>query len=282
MNTILWEYLRKAKSTVPGWLQRVDAEIIGAILAHQARHEISGSCVEIGVHHGKSFIPLCLDLRADELALCIDIFEDQGKNLDNSGKGDLEKFRANLERFAVDSSRVRIFKGSSEAVSSDYILEQVGPVRFFSVDGGHWRSIVENDLGLAERTLAERGVIALDDYCRAEWPEVTHGYAMWQQATNSGIVPFASGSNKLYLCRKEHAEAYRAALKTPFLKRYFGKTYKGEHDAVDCYRVELIRQDEELKKNAFLLALKIFRPDLFPRAKAYFRRFESLQKKLRL
>jgi hypothetical protein len=259
----LWNYLRHGKKAVKGWLQRVDAEIIGAILDHQQQHAVAGACVEIGVHHGKSFIPLCMALRGDELALCIDLFDEQSKNLDASGKGDFDAFQSNLARFGIDPARLRTFKGSSEDVRPEEILQQVGPVRFFSVDGGHWKSIVQNDLRLAEQTLASGGVIALDDYCRAEWPDVTTGYALWQESTPSDIVAFAVGSNKLYLCRRAMAPAYRAALKTPFLSHYLSKTYRYGALDVDCYRVEPVDQDEERIGRIPSLALKIFRPDWF-------------------
>lgn len=268
MNDRLWNYLRDGKMSVAGWLQRIDAEIIGAILDFQARQDVRGSCVEIGVHHGKSFIPLCMALRDDELALCIDIFDEQDKNLDASGKGDLSAFQRNLALFDVPPSCMRVFKGSSADVDPDYILGQVGPARFFSVDGGHWKSIVRNDLRLAEQTLSADGVIALDDYCRAEWPDVTTGYTLWQEETDSDIIPFAVGSNKLFLCRRDYAHAYREALETPFLSHYFGKTYRSEIADIDSYRVELVEQDETRAKKVFALALKIFRPDIFTALKA--------------
>lgn len=272
MNDMLWSYLRRDKKTVCGWLQRVDAEIIGSILAFQHQNKIAGSCVEIGVHHGKSFIPLCMALRNDELALCIDLFDEQSKNLDASGKGDKAKFDKNLGRFRIDTSQVRVFAGSSVDVTPGYILRQVGQVRFFSIDGGHWRSIVRNDLQLAEQTLSDGGVIALDDYCRSDWPDVTYGYSLWQNETKSDIVPFASGSNKLYLCRKDHAPEYRAALHTPYLAHYLNNSYKTEEAEIDSYRVEPFNQDEERTKKALELALKIFRPDIFFHLKNRFRR----------
>jgi len=263
MNQHFWNYLRRDKKAVKGWLQRVDAEIIGALITHQRQHSIHGGCAEIGVHHGKSFIPLCLSLADTELALCIDIFEDQSKNLDDSGKGDMGHFQANLAKFGIDAARIRVFKGSSEEVTPTYITEQVGPVRFFSVDGGHWKSIVMNDLRLAEATLSADGIIALDDYYRAEWPDVTAGYALWQETTASDIVPFAIGSNKLYLCRKAAAPGYRAALQTPFLKHYLSKTYESQGATVDSYRVELVEQDEASVAKSLGLALKVFRPNVF-------------------
>jgi len=263
MNPSLWTYLRHDKKSIQGWLQRTDAEIIGALLEFQQRDSIAGACVEIGVHHGKSFIPLCMSLAANEKAMCIDLFDEQGKNLDSSGKGDRRHFDENLGKFGIDASRVCVFKGSSEDVSADHVLGQVGPVRYFSVDGGHWKSIVMNDLRLAEKTLSPGGIIALDDYCRAEWPDVTAGYAVWQDATASDIIPFAIGSNKLFLCRRPFAEPYRAALRTPFLSHYLSSTYNSNIGMVDSYRVEFVDQDEERTTKALGRALKICQPDFF-------------------
>lgn len=275
MQDKLWNYLRYEKKSVTGWLQRIDAEMIGSILTFQHQHNISGSCVEIGVHHGKSFIPLCMTLKSDEQALCIDLFNDQKKNLDSSGKGDFDAFKKNIEKHGIDFSMIRILKGSSEDVKPDDILAQVGPVRFFSVDGGHWKSIVQNDLILAENTLSAEGVIALDDYCRAEWPDVTYGYSLWQNDTKSDIVPFAAGSNKLYLCRKEYVQKYRAALKSPFLRQYFTKSYNTDGAVIDCYRLEPYNQDEESATRAILLSFGIFRPDMFITLKNWLRKIRK-------
>ena len=130
------QYSRVGRKTVGGWFQRIDAEIFSTILAYQTSRGILGCCCEIGVHHGKSFIPLCLSLRNEELAVCIDLFEDQSKNLDQSGRGDRSTLFSNLKKFGVHASRVRVVQDSSENVSADRILTEAGPVRFFSVDGG--------------------------------------------------------------------------------------------------------------------------------------------------
>ena len=57
------------------------------MLSHQNRTGIDGSLAEIGLHHGKSFIALCLGLVGDQKAYGIDVFENQSLNLDHSGKG---------------------------------------------------------------------------------------------------------------------------------------------------------------------------------------------------
>lgn len=263
MKASVWRYLRYEKKKVEGWLQRVDAEIIGSILDFQARESLKGGCVEIGVHHGKSFIPLCMSLKDEEAILCIDLFEDQQHNRDSSGRGDFDVFMSNLRSYQIDSATVRIIKGSSDCIRPEQIIDAVGPVRFFSIDGGHWEAIVRNDLALAEATLASCGVIALDDYFRADWPDVTYAYVQWQSNTNSDIVPFAIGSNKLYLCRREWASRYRSVIKTPSLAPYFSKSYRTDMAVVDSYRVEPFKQDEERWAAVLCYLIKVFRPNFF-------------------
>lgn len=72
-----------------------------------------------------------------------------------------------------------------------------------------------------------------------------------------------SAQNKLYLCRKDYAPEYRAALKTPFLLHYFSKSYRSQNAEIDCYRLAPFKQDEEPAKNAIGFMLKMFRPDIF-------------------
>ena len=202
-------------------------------------------------------------LWGDELAQAIDIFDDQSKILDSSGKGDLNAFQENLGTFHLDPLQVRLFKGSSEDVDHGYIIQQADPVRFISVDGGYGSSIVQNDLRLAEKIVASCGVIALDDYRRAVWPDVTAGYTLWWEKTDSDIIPFACGSNKLFLCREDFTGAYRAALTTPFLVHFYSSSYSSGNAVIDSYRVDLIEQDEARMKNVIALMFKISRPEMF-------------------
>ena len=55
---------------------------------------------EIGVHHGKSFIPM-LKFSGESVCHCIDIFDEQSLNIDSSGKGDFSIFWKNIKKFKV-------------------------------------------------------------------------------------------------------------------------------------------------------------------------------------
>ncbi len=123
--------------------------------------------------------------------MCIDVFGEQDKNLDASARVTWMSFARTWAGSASTPPASMSLRRSSEDVQQDDVLQRVGPARFFSIDGGHWKAIVRNDLRLAENTLADDGVIALDDYCRAQWPEVTAGHSLWQEETESDIRPFA-------------------------------------------------------------------------------------------
>ena len=143
------------------------------------------------------------------------------------------------------------------------------------MDGGRWNSIVQNDLRLAEQALAGDGVIALDDYCRVEWPDVTAGSALWREKVEFDIIPFAAGSNKLFLCRKEVRGSLPCGAKNtlpfplfqqelPIRRRGDGSLSSGTGGA-----------DETHVKSAFSLILKLFRPEIFVTLKARNRRHPS-------
>lgn len=273
-KTTLDYYTSRGSKTVGGWLARIDAEIIRCVLIAQNNQRYVGSVAEIGVHHGRAFILLCLGLKDDEKAYCIDVFEDQHLNKDNSGRGDRGVLERNLARFCVEPERVVIDSRSSELVKADDILAQVGPVRLFSVDGGHWLDIVTNDLGLAEATLAMHGVIALDDFHRLEWPDVSAGYFRWFSERKKPIVPFAIGFNKLYLCQGEFKDFYQEALlSSPVISYLISKTSEFQGLMVPVCEKRLL--PEHGLKDWCKAYLRFFHPEKLVSAKKLIRAYRN-------
>ena len=220
------EYVRKGRNAVAGWFFRVDGEIFCSITDYQNENALDGSVAEIGLHHGKSFIAMCLALRGGQKAYGIDVFEQQSLNIDGSGRGDRFAVERNLKEAGVDLSAVVLDGRSSTSVSPGDILGSVGAVRLFSIDGAHQIDVVRNDLLLAEQTLAEHGVIALDDFFRPEWPDVSAAFFAWFAQRTKPIVPFSIGCNKLYLCHQSHVLRYKEVLlKSAFLRIFLSRHY---------------------------------------------------------
>ena len=256
------EYIRRGRYRVAGWFFRLDAEIFGLITQHQNGEKLDGSLVEIGLHHGKSFIAMCLALRDGQKAYGIDLFEQQALNVDQSGRGDRSVVERNLRAAGVDLSAVVLDGRPSSCVTCSDILGRVGAARFFSIDGGHRLEVVRNDLLLAERCLAGHGVIALDDFLRPEWPDVSAGYFAWFETSSKDIVPFAIGFNKLYLCRRSDVGRYQEVLRSSqFLKFFLAKHYDFCGNPVQVFATFL--QPDWRPRRRITEYLKLMHPDWY-------------------
>ena len=191
----LADYLAGGIEEVEGWLSLATAVMAARLVAWQSESGLRGDVCEIGIHHGKFFLVLANAAVAGERAVAVDVFGDQDKNIDRSGSGDRMIFERHVARHAPAAS-IDIIQASSldlaeEAFASDRF-------RFMSIDGGHNAATVQNDLGLAERTLRAGGVAALDDILSHHWTGVLTGLVRYFAAGGT-LVPLALLPNKLLL-----------------------------------------------------------------------------------
>ncbi|MEN2991650.1 class I SAM-dependent methyltransferase [Tistrella sp. BH-R2-4] len=208
----LTRYVDHGLHGVQGWLDDFSAAVIARLGDSQSDHGVAGAVAEIGVHHGKLFLVLQLTLRQDEQGLAIDLFEQQELNVDLSGQGDRGRFLENLRKHCGTEEGVVIRAGSSTDVTVGDIRATVGPVRLFSVDGGHTEMLTANDLGLAAGALAEGGIVILDDHFNPYWPDVAAGLGRHILVDQSPLRPFAITPGKVFLCAPEWSETWRDAL----------------------------------------------------------------------
>jgi predicted O-methyltransferase YrrM len=226
----LERYRAEGLAEVEGWFEPESAELMAALLLHQIEAGQGGGVAEIGVHHGRSFLLLANGLTPGESAVALDVFEQQEQNADHSGKGDRGRFEQNLERWAPDVE-VRVVASSSLDVTTESAREVFGRPRMFSVDGGHTAEITRHDLELAEASIADGGIVVLDDMLNGHWLGVLTGTATYLLDA-PGLVPFALSPNKLYLtdsaaAATDYAAHLRAASPDLLGKRdveFFGTT----------------------------------------------------------
>ena len=176
---LLEAYLSRGMNQVQGWLDSFSARAVAAIGREQQRLGLTGAVGEIGVHHGRLFILLYLLSAPEERAFAVDVFSDQTRNVDESGRGNEAIFLSNLFRHAGGSERVELFACDSNQLRPEDIKSRVGRCRLISVDGGHTADTTENDLRLADALLIEGGVCILDDYFNPMWPDVSSGAARY-------------------------------------------------------------------------------------------------------
>jgi hypothetical protein len=210
----------KSHRSVAGWLNDGAISAVIAFAKWQHENDVIGDVAEIGVHHGKFFILLANLRRQHERAFAIDVFEDQHLNPDNSGRGSLPRFKANLNSYADDLGVTIIQKDSKTLTRSDFYRGRRGDIRLFSVDGSHTAAHTASDLAMAAQLLAGNGLIMLDDFYNPDWPGVQEGFYRFLMDFRKDVVPFAYGNNKLYLCKRESHGKYLSLVENdlrPFL-----------------------------------------------------------------
>jgi Methyltransferase domain len=207
---------------VTGWLNEGAISCVIAFGKWQDENNILGDVAEIGVHHGKFFVLLANLRRQHERAFAVDVFDDQHLNPDNSGRGDLVKFKEHLRSYTDEIGITIIAKDSQALTRGDFYRSRRGNVRLFSVDGSHTADHTASDLATAAQLLAAQGLIILDDFYNPDWPGVQEGFHRYLASTPD-VVPFAYGNNKLYMCKAESHARYLDFVENdlrPFLTHY--------------------------------------------------------------
>jgi Methyltransferase domain len=218
------QYLWVGSRRVKGWLAPFSARFIASLARSQIRNRITGGVAEIGVHHGRLFILMHLTSQSGQSDIAIDIFGNQELNSDHSGKGDLERFLGNLQRWGGRPADVVIVQKSSLELTPEDILKAVGQVRLFSVDGGHTAECAFNDLNLAQSVLCKGGIIVLDDFFNEYWPEVASGTVKFLTSSGCSILPFAITPGKTYFAAADDCDDIRTIVRDTVPARYYDKT----------------------------------------------------------
>jgi hypothetical protein len=214
---------------------------------------------EIGIHHGKLFILLALLRRHGEGALAVDLFEDQGRNIDGSGYGDRDAFERALRLAGLSPDEITIVTASSLDLEPEFVSSAVGRIRLFSIDGGHTAEITRNDLTLAEKVIDPQGVVILDDVANSQWPGVVTGIAAYL-AGGGTMVPFVVSPQKTLLAQKESATQFRSYLEehhaATFIKEdeFFSHPVAIFGDSPHWLRAHLARSElyQRVKENALV------------------------------
>lgn len=186
--------------------------------------------LEIGVHHGKLF--LNIETLTPESVECfaVDVFDDQDKNIDKSGKGNLSIFLSNVEKFARKPSRVVPVKTDSFSIKACNRLSHRYSI--ISIDGGHTREHTGFDLDYANNTIQPGGLIILDDFSNVNWLGVMEGTLDFLNRPTRRVAPFMAGYNKLFLTTITESEKLRI-----LLEKFISKNF----DDVVLKRLSLLR-----------------------------------------
>lgn len=208
------EKYKNIAETIEGWFKW--DEII-PVLEILNNNQNFGNILEIGVHHGKSFIPMILLLKENEIAIAVDVFEDQQFNYDGSGKGSSIKLNENIKKVFDNENifnKIKIIKEDSTKLNNNDYLCYSNNVKYriISIDGCHTQHATLIDLWNATKILTEDGIIILDDYFNNSWPGVKFGIDKFMEENNCYRLIYLN-ANKFILCHKKYYDKYIKLLK---------------------------------------------------------------------
>ena len=200
------KFVIRGRKRIAGWTSRLDAEIFVTALVDQTRRGARGDTLEIGVHHGRSFLLQNLCAADGESAIAVDIFDMQDLNVGHrSGKGDLDKLNYNLARFG-DRAKAKIFQKSSLNLTTEELKTHTTGLRFGHIDGGHWFGVVLSDLRLTAGCAGDDCIIALDDFFNPDFPDVAAAYHEWMREVQALSRYALPGAN--YICAGQVPSSY--------------------------------------------------------------------------
>ncbi|MGV1870157.1 class I SAM-dependent methyltransferase [Agrobacterium rosae] len=200
---------------IEGYIDPPDALVFTSLLHAQQKKSFEGGVAEIGVFYGRSYFLLRKAVGNDGQVLAVDLFD-----LDDADGTcrQYERFLDNGRRLDLKVDESLVIKGDSTQLDPKEVLEKIGKVRFFSIDGGHMLHHVLADSKLAMDVLADHGVIAFDDTFNPQWPEVTVGVADFLRQKGDSFSAFCMTKYKTYVCRREYHDFYEGVvLRSPEL-----------------------------------------------------------------
>ena len=219
MNKSYKNFIFNQLTQVEGYIDPLDSLTFLTILESQTKSGLGGGSAEIGVYFGRSFLLVKKLMTPNENALAIDLF-DIGQVSDGKSE-QYKRFLRYAEAVGLPMDENHIITGDSTDMVAEVITSKTGPVRFFSVDGGHQLEHIEADSLLALNSLAPHGVIAFDDTFNPEWPEVSVGVIDFIRANRDTHSPFCVTNKKTYVCRHEWVDTYQEMIrKSTYLTKF--------------------------------------------------------------
>lgn len=205
----------KQHNKISGWFNHI--EIIPVLKEiNKIQENVTGNFLEIGVYHGKSFIPLLFLMKDQEKAVALDVFEDQHLNYDKCGEGSRKMLKINILKFFNETfikDRISIVKNDSTKLTHhDYLKLVKNKYRIISIDGCHTKDATYKDIDNCSKLLTDYGVIIIDDYFNNHWPGVKAGTDLFLSENNNFRV-FYFSANKFMICHKKYFDIYNDKFK---------------------------------------------------------------------
>jgi predicted O-methyltransferase YrrM len=200
LSTDLHQRFLDSFSDVPGWFYPESAAIWDTLLSYQTASNIYGNLLEIGVFQGKSAAMAALHRQGEETCILVDPLPLKGA-------------RQRIESVLPEAKCEYIQEMSQHLPRHAFVRDAARDFRWIHIDGEHSAQAMQNDLAIAESLLSDRGILVIDDFFSASYPQITQAVFRFMDVNPSRLMLFLCGYNKGYLCRPRAAREYLVFLK---------------------------------------------------------------------
>jgi hypothetical protein len=239
MNSTIRKFIFHDLQAIEGYIDPPDALVFLSLLQCQQSAGLTGAVAEIGVYYGRSYFlfrKICGD---GEKIVAIDPFDITAPE---HGVSQYARFMEGGHRLGLLVDESLVIKSDSTLLKAADITNRVGPIRFFSIDGGHMLHHVNADSRLSAQSLAEHGIIVFDDTFNPAWPEVTVGVADFLREEAAGFSVICLTKYKTYICRQAFHRFYSRAIATSSDLRAF------DHIETEFLGSKAIRLDNPMRR----------------------------------
>ena len=201
-------------SEVPGWFEEPAIALWDSLLTFQKQHQRKGHFMEIGVWKGRSAALMASHCEENESCVFVDMQE-------------MEEARSRITQIVPDAKCVYLQRISHQLIYQPEVLQIAGKARWVHIDGEHTSEAVMSDLDSADVLIERGGMVVVDDFFFAAYPQVTQAVFQFLMTRPNRFSLVLSGFNKAYLCRPIAAHAYLEFIKNSLYaemsSRGFGK-----------------------------------------------------------
>ena len=237
-ETPLTAYVEKNLTKVDGWAGTPESLLLLPQLLDVQQGCNDLGAFEIGVHHGRYLIALHNACRPQTRSMGLDLFEDQSKNVDGSGSGNIGQAQDNVTAYAREPELVELRAGDSLTLTDqhfDSILDDYKAFRITSVDGGHTPTHAAEDIRTAARLTAPGGFISVDDFFHTNFPGVTEGVYATLAGNQTPFIPWFVTRKKLFLAHVSYVDSYTRAIREGLSEYSLKNVTIAGHPCVSLY-----------------------------------------------
>lgn len=187
---------------VKGFYHTQSEAVWSFLLTQQNNSQISGNFLELGVYHGRSSHLAAQFLSNDEICILVDI-------------NDISEVSRRMGKYRQDPI---IIQSPSHLINKSKTTAYHNSCRLIHIDGDHSGHAVITDLNISLDYIGQRGIICIDDYYSARYPQITAATYKWMDL-HPDYRMIMCGFNKAYLVHVRDYDLYDSLIRQ-YLQSY--------------------------------------------------------------